>query len=131
MFGRSEQSAYICSMNKEIREVYYSKVYEDYYGKLSDSVKEKYDYVEYIIKTIRVVNKKFVKHLEDTDLYEARMLVGNNEYRTILFAIDRESFVEASRILFLNSFLKKSTKDYKKEIKTAYKILENYRRKQS
>lgn len=118
-------------MNKEIREIYYSKEYEDYYGTLSDSVREKYDYVEYIIKTIRVVNKKFVKHLEDTDLYEARMSVGNNEYRTILFAIDRANFIESSRILFLNSFLKKSTKDYKKEIKAAYKILENYRRKQS
>lgn len=115
-------------MDIEIREIIYSPDYEAYYSELNDDIREKYDYVEHIIKTIKVVSKKFVKHLEDTDLYEARMSVGNNEYRTILFAIDKTSFIESSKVLFLNSFLKKSTKDYKKEIKKAYKILDNYRR---
>lgn len=104
------------------------KEYEAYYNGLSDRVKAKYDYVETIIRTIRIVNIKFVKHLEDTELYEARMSVGSNEYRTILFAVDNMNFIEATKVLFLNSFLKKSTRDYKKEIKNAYSILEKFRR---
>lgn len=79
-------------MDIEIRDIIYSPEYEAYYAELNDDVREKYDYVEHIIKTIKVVSKKFVKHLEDTDLYEARMSVGNNEYMTILFAIDKTNF---------------------------------------
>lgn len=116
-------------MKIQIRVIYYSPQYEEYYSNLGSNVKDKYDYVENVIRTIKVVSQKFVKHLEDTDLYEARMSVGTNEYRTIFFAVDNASFIEATRVLFLNSFLKKSTKDYKREIKKAYQILENYRRK--
>jgi hypothetical protein len=52
-----------------------------------------------------------------------RVSVGTNEYRTILFAIDHENIIEASNILLLNSFLKKSSKDYKKNIDIAEAIL--------
>ncbi len=41
----------------------------------------------------------------------------------ILFAIDHENFIEAEQILLLNGFMKKSTKDYKKEIQKAEQIL--------
>lgn len=79
------------------------------------------------MKTIKVVSSKFVKHLEGTSLYEARISVGTNEHRTIVFAINAETFVKATRLLLLNSFQKKSTKDYKQQIATAYKILDRYR----
>lgn len=88
--------------------------------------KTKYDYVEMIIKTQYVVNKKFVKNLEGSEFYEARVSVGSNEYRTIVFAIDSLSFIESKRVLFLNSFLKKDTKQYKGEIETARQILNKY-----
>jgi hypothetical protein len=73
-----------------------------------------------------VVNKKFVKNLEGTEFYEARVSVGNNEYRTIIFAIESLSFMESKRVLFLNSFLKKSTKQYKGEIEIARQIIKKY-----
>lgn len=79
-----------------------------------------------IIKTQYVVNKKFVKNLEGTEFYEARVSVGNNEYRTIIFAIESLSFMESKRVLFLNSFLKKSTKQYKGEIEIARQIIKKY-----
>lgn len=41
----------------------------------------------------------------------------------ILFTIDRENFIKAEQILLLNGFMKKSTKDYKKEIQKAEQIL--------
>lgn len=75
-----------------------------------------------IIAEIRVVNTKLIKKLVDTDFYELRISVGN-EYRVILFTIDNENFIEAQHILLLNGFLKKSTKDYKKEIEKAKQIL--------
>ena len=52
--------------------------------------------------------------------------VGSNEHRTIVFAIDSQSFMECKRVLFLNSFLKKSTKQYKGEIETARQIMNKY-----
>lgn len=79
-----------------------------------------------IIKTQYVVNKKFVKNLEGTEFYEARVSVGTNEYRTIVFAIDSQSFIESKRVLFLNSFLKKDTKQYKSEIEIARQIMNKY-----
>ena len=54
-----------------------------------------------------------------------RVSVSTNEYRTILFTIDADNFMEAKNIILLNSFLKKDTKQYKSEIQKANKILES------
>ena len=100
-------------MNEDISETIHSVEYDENYANIDEKTKVKYDYVEMIIKTQYVVNKKFVKNLEDTEFYEARVSVGNNEYRTIIFAVETLSFMESKRVLFLNSFLKKGTKQYK------------------
>ena len=117
---------YFCSMNEDVRETFHSLEYDEFYASLDEKTKAKYDYVEMIIKTQYVVNKRFVKNLEDTEFYEARISVVNNEYRTIIFAVETLSFIESKRVLFLNSFLKKGTKQYKGEIETARRILEKY-----
>ena len=62
---------------------------------------------------------------ENTVFYEMRVSVSTNEYRTILFTIDADNFMEAKNIILLNSFLKKDTKQYKSEIQKANKILES------
>ena len=113
-------------MNEDIRETFHSEEYDQYYNSLDEKIKVKYDYVESIIKTQYVVNKKFVKNLEGTEFYEARVSVGTNEYRTIVFAIDSQSFIESKRVLFLNSFRKKDTKQYKSEIEIARQIMNKY-----
>ena len=113
-------------MNDDVRETIHSEEYEEYYNSLNEKTKAKYDYVEAIIKTQYVVNNKFVKNIEGTEFYEAQISIGTNEHRTIVFAIDSNSFMESKRVLFLNSFLKKSTKQYKSEIDTARKILKKY-----
>ncbi|WP_348722637.1 hypothetical protein [Parabacteroides goldsteinii] len=38
----------------------------------------------------------------------------DNEYRVILFAIDKPNLMEARKVL-LNGFIKKSTKNYKRD----------------
>lgn len=98
--------------------------FDTFYESLPASVQNKVKYAMNIIAEIRVVNTKLVKKLVDTDFYELRISVGN-EYRVILFTIDHENFIEAEQILLLNGFLKKSTKDYKKEIEKAQQILNN------
>ena len=41
-----------------------------------------------------------------------RVSVNTNEYRTILFAVDNDNIILSKKVLLLNGFLKKSTKDY-------------------
>ena len=48
--------------------------------------------------------------IRSAEFDELRISVGN-EYRVILFTIDHENFIEAERLLLLNGFMKKSTKD--------------------
>ncbi len=55
--------------------------------------------------------------------YEMRVSLGSNEYRSMLFAVDNDNLIEATSIILLNAFLKKSTKDYNKQIKIAERIL--------
>ena len=117
---------YICNMKEnesQIRNVYWTEEFIQFYNGLPDKVKTKFDYVLEIVKTERVISTKFVKHLENTDLYEMRVSIGNNEYRTIMFTMDNDNIMLATEIVLLNAFLKKSTKDYKKQIKSAENIL--------
>lgn len=97
-----------------------------YFNNLEARVKEKYDNVLNIVRTQKVVNNKFVKHLENTDFYEFRISISTDEHRTILFAIDNDNFIESKTVILLNSFLKKNTKQYKSEIKIAEKIIKRY-----
>lgn len=55
-----------------------------------------------------------------------RISVGTNEYRTVLFAMDNNNIILARNILVLNAFLKKSEKDYKKQVEIAKNILGGY-----
>jgi phage-related protein len=99
-----------------------SAEFDEFYNSLPANVQNKVKYAMNVIAEIKVVNTKLVKKLIDTDFYELRISVGN-EYRVILFTIDHENFIEAEQILLLNGLMKKSTKDYKKEIEKAEQIL--------
>ena len=113
-------------MEQIIRKVTYTKEFEDYFQTLSNDVKGKYDYVFQIMLTQKIVSKKFVKRIETTEFYEMRVSLGNNQYRSFLFSIDAENFMESHKIVLLNSFVEKSSKHYKAEIKKARKILKEW-----
>ena len=108
-----------------VRTVLRTPEFMEFYNGLSSKVQTKFQYVMNVITTLYNVSTKFVKHLENTDLYEMRVSVGTNEYRTVLFAIDHENFIEARNIILLTGFLKKDKKDYKKQIDKAISILNN------
>lgn len=124
--------SYICIIkvtekkDKNIRELYFSVEFVEFYGMLQDKVKVKFEHTMDIIRTEYVLSTKFVKHLANTDFYEMRISVNANEYRTILFAVDNENIILSKKILLLNGFLKKSTKDYNKQIKIAERILKDF-----
>jgi phage-related protein len=83
--------------------------------------RKKLEYVFMIIKTVEMIPKKFLKHIEGTDgLYEIRVKVGSDIYR-IFCCFD------AGRVVILfNGFQKKSQKTPKKEIDRALMIKKQY-----
>lgn len=113
-------------MDERIREAAYTKEFDEYYHGLPQKVRDKYDFVFEIMFTKYVVSTKFVKRLEKTEFYEMRVSLGNNEYRTVLFAIDAENFMECTRMVMLNSFVEKGTKQYHAEIKKAERLLKEW-----
>ena len=106
-----------------VRTVYYTDEFMEFYQGLDEKVQKKMDYVISVIKEIRVVHVDFVKKLIVSDFYEMRVSVGTNEYRTILFSMVHENIIESDQVILLNGFLKKSSKDYEKQIKKAEQIL--------
>ncbi|NOR75723.1 MAG: hypothetical protein GQ525_11255 [Draconibacterium sp.] len=83
-----------------------------------------YQIVE-VIGEVKIIHSNFEKKLKNTDFYELRIKAGN-EIRVIMFAIDHSNFAESTKVVCLNGFHKKSTKDYTKAIKKADKILKEY-----
>jgi len=111
--------------NKKIRKIIHTDEFDEYYNLLDKRTAAKYDEVILYLETMYVLNKKFIKRLEDaeTGIFEMRVSVGTNEHRTILFAIDHDNIIQAKNVILLNSFLKKDTKEYGKQIKKAINIL--------
>jgi len=109
--------------DKVIRKVVLSDEFSNYYDNLDTKIQDKYAYALHLIKTVKVVSKKIVRKIQNTEFYEVRVSIGTNEYRTMLIATDNANFVEATRVILLNSFLKKDNKQYKGEIEKARTIL--------
>lgn len=105
-----------------MRTIVKTEAYDEFFATLPKKVQVKIDYVMDILIHYKVVSTKFVKKLENTDYYELRICV-DNEYRVLLFSIDNDNIIEASRIVLLNGFLKKSTKDYRRQIEIADSIM--------
>lgn len=107
----------------DVRTILKTPQFQEFYDSQTDKVKEKIDYVLGIMVSQKVVNKKFVKHLEDTEFYEMRVSLGNNEYRSILLTLDATNFMECKQAVLLNGFQKKDTKQYRGEIEKARTIV--------
>ncbi|MDR3297140.1 MAG: type II toxin-antitoxin system RelE/ParE family toxin [Prevotellaceae bacterium] len=104
--------------------------YDAYFQSLDEKSQNKYDYTLQILQTQKVVSEKFVKKIQNSDFYEVRVSVGTNEHRTILIACDHPNFMEATQVVLLNSFLKKSTQQYEKEVEKARKIVKRLEEQQ-
>lgn len=109
----------------DIRTIFRTDEFEGFYDSLNTKVQGKFEYTFGLVQTVYALPVKYVKHLEGTDLYEMRVSVGSNEYRTVLFAIDNSNVILSTKIILLNGFLKKSTRDYDKQIAKAIRILKD------
>jgi hypothetical protein len=109
-----------------MRKIFKTNEFLEFMNNSETNVKDKVDYLFDIITTQPVINSKVAKRLINTTFYEVRIQV-NNEYRIIVFAIDHDNITQSKNILFLNGFMKKSTKDYDKQIKIAIKILDQWK----
>lgn len=107
-----------------MRTVLRSCEFDEFYNSLPDKVQNKLDYALNVLREMKVINTKLAKKLVDSDFYELRISVGN-EYRVILFTIDHDNIIESTQILLLNGFQKKSTKEYKRHIEIAQRIINN------
>lgn len=109
-----------------MRNLQFTDEFLEFINQSETNVKTKINYLFELIKTQTVINSKVAKKLVNTDFYEIRIQV-NNEYRVIVFTLDHDNITQSKEILFLNEFIKKSTKDYDKQIKKAAKILEQWK----
>jgi hypothetical protein len=108
-----------------MREIDITEECLEFIDKQNDRVSLKFFQLIEVIGEIKVVNSNFLKKLQSTQFYELRIKAGN-EYRIVIFAIDHLNFAECTKAVCLCGFQKKGTKDYKKAIKQAEKILEDY-----
>ena len=106
-----------------VREVLKSNEFHLYFNSLDRRIQTKYDYTIQLMETQKIVSTKFVKKIQEAEFYEVLVSIGTNEYRTLLVAADSPNFMEATRVVLLNSFLKKDSKQYRREIEKARTIL--------
>lgn len=108
-----------------MREIVITEECLDFIDSQGERVSTKFFQLIEVIGEIQIVSSHFLKKLQSTQFYELRLKAGN-EYRIVIFAIDHLNFAECTKAVCLCGFQKKSTKDYKKAIKLAEKILEEY-----
>ena len=107
---------------EKIRElVFYKHYFGEFFERQSEKVKEKIDYVLFLITHAERVPEKFLKHIEgQAGLYEIRIEVGHSIYRVFC------CFDKGKIVVLFNGFQKKTAKTPKEEIKMAVKLMTEY-----
>ena len=93
----------------------------DFYYAQKPIVQDKIDWVIGLVRTLRIVPRKFFKHIEGTEgLFEIRIKAGSGIFRIFCF------FDEGNLIILLNGFQKKTDKAPKNEIAKAERLKQKY-----
>ena len=101
--------------------IYFKNYYFDFFDKQSEKLKDKIDYVLFLITVADRIPKKFFQHLEGTNgLYEIRVEYQGNIFRIFC------CFDEGNLVVLFNGFQKKSQKTPKSELDKAVKIMKEY-----
>ena len=92
-----------------------------FYQAQEKEVQLKIDWVIGLVRTIKIVPEKYLKHLEGTDgLFEMRIKVGSNIYRVFC------CFDKGNLVILFNGFQKKTDKTPPQEIIRAEKLKKQY-----
>ena len=106
---------------KQFREViFYGEYFWEFYYKQSRKVKDKITWTIGLLNYLEVIPEKYLKHIEETDLYEIRVSFGNNIFRIFCF-FDKDRLV-----IVLNGFQKKTQKTPRNEIDRAVRLKKEY-----
>lgn len=107
---------------EQIRElIFYRYYFHKFFDKQTDKVKEKIDYVLFLLTHSERVPEKFLKHIEGRKgLYEIRIESGNNIFRIFC------CFDKGNIIVLFNGFQKKTQKSPAREIHMAVKLMNEY-----
>ncbi len=101
--------------------IYFKNYYFDFFDKQSEKLKDKIDYVLFLITVADRIPKKFFQHMEGTNgLYEIRVEYHGNIFRIFC------CFDEGDLVVLFNGFHKKSQKTPNNELDKAVKIMKEY-----
>ncbi len=108
-------------MEKVRQLIFYKRHFLDFFDSQTEKVKDKIDYVLFILTVTERVPKKFLEHLTGTEgLYEIRIEFQSNIYRVFC------CFDEGKLVVLFNGFQKKTQKTPQAEIDKALKIKNDY-----
>jgi len=101
--------------------VFYRHYFGEFFERQSEKVKEKIDYVLFLVTHAERIPEKFLKHIEgQKGLYEIRIEAGHSIYRVFC------CFDKGKIVVLFNGFQKKTAKTPKEEIKLATKLMVEY-----
>jgi len=101
--------------------IFFKNYFYDFFDNLSERVKDKIDYVLFLIRVAERIPVKFFKYIEGTDgLFEIRFDFQSNIYRIFC------CFDEGNLVVLFNGFQKKSQKTLKNELEKALQIKKEY-----
>lgn len=108
-------------MKKKRQLVYFRNYFWDFFEKQPEKVKDKIDYVLYLVTVADRIPKKFFDQMSGYDgLFEIRIEFESNIYRIFC------CFDQGNLVVLFNGFQKKSQKTPKKEIEKALRIKAEY-----
>ena len=104
-------------MDRKRNLLFFRNYFNEFLEAQKEKVKEKIDYVLFLITTAERIPKKFFSYVEGSDgLFEIRIEFESNIYRIFC------CFDEGNLIVLFNGFHKKTQKTPMNEIKKAMKI---------
>jgi phage-related protein len=103
--------------------LFYRNYFPEFYSELPHKIQKKIDYVFAIIRTVKIVPAKFLRHIEGTmGLYEIRVEYSGDIFRIFC------CFDTGNKVVLFNAFQKKSRKTPGLEIETTLKLMNEYLR---
>jgi phage-related protein len=113
-------------MEKRRQIIYFKSYFIDFLNAQTERVKDKIDYVLFLISVAERIPGKFFKYMEGTDgLFEIRLEFEGNIYRIFC------CFDEGNLVILFNGFHKKSQKTPRKEVDKAIRVKNEYFREKN
>ena len=108
-------------MERHRQIIYFKDYFLDFFNLQTEKVKEKIDYILFVVTVADRIPQKFFQHLVGTNgLYEIRVEFQGNIYRIFC------CFDEGKVVVLFNGFQKKSQKTPSGELDKAVKIMNEY-----